>query len=104
MVDKIQPAQLQCKLLNGAPALFAQLLLAVLAFSTLVYKRYRLPEFASSKVPADRMPNAGCDATDVDVCRHRERPQRPYKIWIMDVSKQVFSSGAGHICGESCHT
>lgn len=31
--------------------------------------------------------------------RHRERPQRPYKIWTMDVSKQVFSSGAGHICG-----
>jgi hypothetical protein len=35
----VHPAQLQCKLLNGAPALFAQLLLAVLAFSTLVLKR-----------------------------------------------------------------
>mmetsp|Transcript_18975 Transcript_18975/g.57310 ORF Transcript_18975/g.57310 Transcript_18975/m.57310 type:complete len:324 (-) Transcript_18975:5-976(-) len=63
------PKDLQCKLLAGAPALLAQLLLAVLAFASLAYKR------------------------------HRERPQRPYKIWTMDVSKQVFSSGAGHICG-----
>ena len=35
----VRPAQLQCKLLSGAPALLAQLLLAVLAFASLVYKR-----------------------------------------------------------------
>ena len=36
---RARPSQLQCKLLAGAPALLAQLLLAVLAFASLVYKR-----------------------------------------------------------------
>lgn len=69
VTGRAHPAQLQCKLLSGAPALVAQLLLAVIAFASLVYKR------------------------------HREKPQRPYKIWLMDVSKQICSLGAAHLCG-----
>lgn len=59
----------QCKLLTGPAAVSAQLLLAIAAFSALLYKR------------------------------HREQPQRPYKVWSMDVSKQVVSSAAAHVCG-----
>ena len=33
--------------------------------------------------------------------RHRERPQRPTIIWSMDITKQMFSSSAGHVCGAS---
>jgi len=31
--------------------------------------------------------------------RSLEHPQRPYKVWSMDVSKQVVSSAAAHVCG-----
>ena len=51
----------QCHLLNDGFALFLQLLLAMSAMSTLLYKRYAMePE-----------------------------PKRPYEIWLMDVGKQV---------------
>ncbi|DBA99322.1 TPA: hypothetical protein ACH3X3_011928 [Trebouxia sp. C0006] len=62
-------APTQCKLLTGPAAASAQLLLAIAAFSGLVYKR------------------------------SLEHPQRPYKVWSMDVSKQVVSSAAAHVCG-----
>lgn len=32
-------------------------------------------------------------------CRHRERPRRPWSVWLLDISKQAFSAGAGHIVG-----
>lgn len=38
-VGREHPTELQCKLLGGVPALVAQLLLAVLALASLVYKR-----------------------------------------------------------------
>ena len=31
--------------------------------------------------------------------RHREQPRRGIKIWAMDVSKQVVSTGVGHLSG-----
>lgn len=67
MMAVVPPAQ--CKLLTGPAAASAQLLLAVAAFSVLLYKR------------------------------SVEHPQRPYKVWSMDVSKQVVSSAAAHGCG-----
>jgi hypothetical protein len=33
------------------------------------------------------------------VCRHRERPKRPWSIWALDISKQGCSAGAGHAVG-----
>jgi len=33
------------------------------------------------------------------VKRHQERPRRPWTIWLLDISKQGFSSGAGHAVG-----
>lgn len=33
--------------------------------------------------------------------RHNERPQRPLNIWGMDVSKQIVSGLAAHLCGEA---
>ena len=33
------------------------------------------------------------------MCRHRERPQRSLQVWGFDVSKQVVSAGAAHVCG-----
>lgn len=59
----------QCRLLAGPAAVWAQAVLALLAFGSLVYKR------------------------------HRERPQRALEIWALDVSKQVVSMFAAHVCG-----
>ncbi|PSC74764.1 GUCD1 isoform X2 [Micractinium conductrix] len=59
----------ECRLLAGPAALAAQLLLAVLAFASLAYKR------------------------------RVERPQRPLNIWGLDVSKQAASMLAAHVCG-----
>ncbi|CAG8755124.1 5103_t:CDS:2 [Racocetra persica] len=47
-------------------AIFVQILLGAFAFSTLIYKR------------------------------HRERPQRPLRIWFYDVSKQMLGAGMVH--------
>ncbi|KAK9866951.1 hypothetical protein WJX84_004349 [Apatococcus fuscideae] len=58
-----------CRLLSGPAALGAQLLLFILALSALAWKR------------------------------HQERPQRPLNIWSMDVSKQIVSGFAAHLCG-----
>ena len=33
------------------------------------------------------------------ICRHKERPQRSLQVWGFDVSKQIVSAGAAHICG-----
>ncbi|KAF8979790.1 hypothetical protein BGZ46_005032 [Entomortierella lignicola] len=52
-----KPAQ-TCELMSGF-AIFVQLLLATLAFSTLIFKR------------------------------SKERPMRPLKVWLYDVSKQI---------------
>ncbi|KXS11050.1 hypothetical protein M427DRAFT_158615 [Gonapodya prolifera JEL478] len=60
------PAQENCQLLDDW-AIFVQLLLAALAFSTLVYKR------------------------------HREHPKRPWNIWMLDTSKQVIGQGFMHV-------
>lgn len=38
----------------------------------------------------------GCAACAL---RHRERPRRPWVVWLLDVSKQAASAGAGHIVG-----
>ncbi|PRW61577.1 hypothetical protein C2E21_0672 [Chlorella sorokiniana] len=59
----------ECRLLAGPAAWAAQLLLAALAVASLAYKR------------------------------HVERPQRPVKVWGLDVSKQAVSMLAAHICG-----
>lgn len=61
-----QPDNGECRLL-GPFAIFVQGALGLLAFLSLVYKRYR------------------------------ERPQRPVKIWFFDVSKQVVGSVLVHI-------
>ena len=57
----------ECKLLQGPFALVAQAVLAVLAFSTLLYKR------------------------------SRENPKIELNIWCLNVSKQVISLAAAHI-------
>jgi hypothetical protein len=56
----------QCVLIQGFWAVLCQILLFLLALSTLVYKR------------------------------SRENPKIPYDVWILDVSKQMLSSGAAH--------
>jgi hypothetical protein len=57
----------ECKLLQGPFALVAQAVLAVLAFSTLLYKR------------------------------SRENPKIELNIWCLNVSKQIISLAAAHI-------
>lgn len=59
----------QCKLVVGVAALTAQLVLLVVVLSALLLKR------------------------------HRERPKRPWNIWILDILKQACSAGAGHAVG-----
>ncbi|CAL8466790.1 g6326 [Coccomyxa elongata] len=59
----------ECKLLEGPAAASAQILLATAAVGALIYKR------------------------------HKEYPQRSLQIWGMDISKQVISAAAAHICG-----
>jgi len=56
----------QCALIQGFWAVVCQILLFLLAMSTLVYKR------------------------------SRESPKIPFDIWVLDVSKQILSSGAAH--------
>eukprot|EP00884_Botryococcus_braunii_P004807 jgi/Botrbrau1/14327/Bobra.0287s0019.1 len=58
-----------CKLLEGPAAASAQLLLALAAVAALLIKR------------------------------QKEKPQRPMRVWGFDVTKQIVSSGAAHICG-----
>lgn len=59
----------ECSLLQGVAAITAQICLATIAFSSLIYKRMR------------------------------ERPQRPLLVWTLDVSKQIVSMTAAHTCG-----
>ncbi|KAK9803969.1 hypothetical protein WJX72_009098 [[Myrmecia] bisecta] len=59
----------QCRLLAGPAAISAQLVLAAVAIGALAYKRVK------------------------------ERPQRPWLVWTMDISKQILSAAAAHICG-----
>lgn len=75
-------------LLQGAPAILAQVVLGVLALTGLVYKRCG----GLVRFPAAIFHHS---------TRHRlhEKPQRPWLIWGMDVMKQVLSSLAAHICG-----
>lgn len=56
-----------CHVLGGMFSYGVQLLLALSALLTLLYKRWV------------------------------ERPQRPVKIWAMDVSKQAFGAGVAHV-------
>lgn len=58
----------QCQLLEGTAGFLAQLLLFVFVLASLLYKR------------------------------SLEFPKRGLRIWAMDVSKQGFSAGAGHLC------
>ena len=41
-----------------------------------------------------------CQIQILCVYRRIEKPQRPYKVSGMDVSKQVVSSAAAHVCGK----
>lgn len=59
----------ECKLLEGPAAASAQILLATAAVGALIYKR------------------------------HMEHPQRSLQVWGMDISKQVVSAAAAHLCG-----
>ena len=59
----------QCHLLGGWFATSIQVFIGIIALTSLVYKR----EFV-------------------------ENPKRPISIWIMDVSKQIFSSVIIHFC------
>ncbi|KAK9916448.1 hypothetical protein WJX75_002720 [Coccomyxa subellipsoidea] len=59
----------ECKLLEGPAAASAQLLLATAAIGALVYKR------------------------------QKEHPQRSLQVWGMDISKQIISAAAAHVCG-----
>lgn len=61
----------QCRLLAGPPAFAAQAVLAIIALLGLILKR------------------------------QKEVPQRPIKVWGMDVSKQVVSTAAAHLAGMS---
>ncbi|CAB4406652.1 unnamed protein product [Rhizophagus irregularis] len=67
MEKKIEqtPHEQNCVLVDNF-AIFVQVLLGAIAFSTLIYKR------------------------------HRERPQRPLRIWFYDVSKQLLGAGIVH--------
>jgi hypothetical protein len=56
----------QCALFSNAASYAIQLLLGVIAFATLWYKR------------------------------HVERPRRPLQIWFMDVGKQMIGASTGH--------
>ncbi|CAG8482896.1 12835_t:CDS:2 [Funneliformis caledonium] len=67
-MEKIKTTPLQeqnCVLVDNF-AIFVQILLGTIAFSTLIYKR------------------------------HRERPQRPLRIWFYDVSKQLLGAAIVH--------
>lgn len=59
----------ECQLLAGPAAAAAQIVLLAVVLSSLAYKRYK------------------------------EVPQRPWRVWLLDVSKQCCSSGAAHIFG-----
>lgn len=93
----------QCRLLVGPAAWTAQLLLAGLAVAALAYKRWvpcgnvqrrrQLRRFSTQHAGSLGRPR-----------RHVERPQRPVKVWGLDVSKQGVSMLAAHICGGCCRT
>ena len=57
----------RCSLLGGAFAMFVQLALAVAAIGTLVYKR------------------------------QTEKPQRPWRVWFFDASKQAYAGFLQHL-------
>jgi len=59
-----------CQLLQGSPALIAQVVLASLALSALILKRWQ-----------------------------EDCTRRPLNVWLLDASKQIISQGAAHICG-----
>lgn len=59
----------KCKIIQGPVALSAQLALLVIVLTALGVKR------------------------------HRERPRRAWNVFLLDISKQGVSSGAGHLCG-----
>ena len=50
-------------------------------------------------VTPNTCPQAACSQGFIGIGRHKEQPQRPFKIWGMDVSKQVTSSVVAHFCG-----
>jgi hypothetical protein len=59
----------KCSLLGGTVGYSCQFILFVVAFGSLIYKRYR------------------------------EEPKRTLTVWTMDVSKQVVSTGIAHLSG-----
>ena len=65
----IQPTELtaHCSLLGGTFAIFVQCALAAAAIGTLVYKR------------------------------HSEKPQRPWRVWFFDASKQAYAGCLQHL-------
>lgn len=59
--------RVKCELIVGGFAIMIQMILGCVAVSSLVYKRYR------------------------------ERPQRPFKIWVLDTIKLCFGASFGHV-------
>ena len=75
-----------CRLVKGPTAAAAQLTLAAMILGSLLYKRY---DQAAS--PQSRR---------LQLCvslRQRERPKRPFLIWMLDVSKQGISATTCHV-------
>ncbi|EFJ46002.1 hypothetical protein VOLCADRAFT_118259 [Volvox carteri f. nagariensis] len=60
---------LECRIIQGPTALLAQFVLLCIVLTALLIKR------------------------------HQERPRRAWTVWLLDVSKQACSAGAGHLCG-----
>ena len=56
-----------------------------------VHARESMPRFKPADTPQRNFPCA--------LCRHRERPRRAWNVFLLDISKQGVSSGAGHLCG-----
>ncbi|GFR49276.1 hypothetical protein Agub_g11256, partial [Astrephomene gubernaculifera] len=59
----------QCRIIQGPTAILAQFCLLCIVITALLIKR------------------------------HQERPRRPWNVWLLDISKQACSAGAGHLCG-----
>ncbi|GIL79670.1 hypothetical protein Vretimale_12257 [Volvox reticuliferus] len=59
----------ECRIIQGPTAILAQFVLLCIVITALLIKR------------------------------HQERPRRAWNVWLLDVSKQACSAGAGHLCG-----